>query len=547
MILLQKELVLITKQAIAAAQAAGTLPEFDIPTTIPLNRPKKAEWGDFSTAAAMQLAKVARRKPLDIANAIAQHLPNSPLLGSHTVTPPGFINYTFDNKWLATQVDAILQTGPAYFDLTLGQGQKAQVEFVSANPTGPLSIGRGRGGVLGDTYANMLEACGYEVTREYYFNNAGKQMDILANSLRVRYLQALGQDEALPDDHYQGEYLADLGKDVAAEVGDSMLESAVGDFLPYAEAAMFKSIKATLARMNIHHDVFFNENSLFESNAVWETLATLDEKGFVYEKDGARWFDVSSFGHEKDPVLVRSNGVPTYRLPDIAYHANKLNRGFDLVVNALGADHKDEFPDVKLGVRALGMDDGKLDVLFNQFVTVKGEKMSTRRGRFTTLDELMDEVGADVVRYFMLMRDANSHLDFDLDLALEQSDKNPVFYVQYAHARLSSVQRKAAEIGLTREGGDIRLLVHESELGLVRKLLELSELLEMAVRDKAPHHLVWYARDLAAAFHTCYRDCRVADADNPDLSRARLKLMEAARIGLAKVLGLMGVGAPTEM
>ncbi len=547
MILLQKELILITKQAIAAAQAAGDLPEFDLPANIPLNRPKNPEWGDFSTAAAMQLAKVARRKPLDIANAIAANLPNSPVLGSHTVTPPGFINYTFAGNWLAQQVDEILNVGDTYFNLSHGKGLNAQVEFVSANPTGPLSIGRGRGGVLGDTYANMLEACGYTVTREYYFNNAGKQMDILANSLRVRYLQALGQDIELPEDHYQGAYLADLGKAVMDDHGDSLKDADASAFHPLAEAAMFKSIKATLARMNIHHDVFFNENSLFESNAVFDTLAALDERGFVYEKDGAKWFNVSSFGSEKDPVLVRSNGVPTYRLPDIAYHQNKLNRGFDMVINVLGADHKDEFPDVKFGIRALGLDDAKLDVLFNQFVTVKGEKMSTRAGRFTTLDELMDEVGADVVRYFMLMRDANSHLDFDLDLALETSDKNPVFYVQYAHARLSSVQRKAAEIGLVRDGGDVRLLKHPSELALIKQLLVLPELLEMAVRDKAPHNLVWYARDLAAAFHTCYRDCRVADADNPDLSRARLKLMEAARIGLAKVLIMMGVAAPSEM
>jgi arginyl-tRNA synthetase len=457
------------------------------------------------------------------------------------------LNITLSQIWLAEQVDIILETSSKYADLNLGEGRKAQVEFVSANPTGPVSVGRGRGGVIGDTFANLLSSAGYEVSREYYFNNAGAQMRNLGESLRLRYLQALGREVEFPEDLYQGEYLAELGGRLAAEKGDSMALDSWEPFKQIAEDAMFDSILNSLEKLNIKMDVFFNENSMYEDGSVWKTLDALREKGYIYDKEGAVWFAARRLGSPEDRVVVKSTGEPTYRLPDIAYHVNKLERGFDLVVDVLGADHKDAFPDVLRGVQALGYDSSGIKLLMNQFVTVKGERMSTRAGRFTTLDELVEEVGADVVRFFMLMRAAESHLDFDLELAKEQSEKNPVYYVQYAHTRICSILRRAEEKGFSAEGGDVHLLIHPSEQALILQLLDLSEVIRRGVAELAPHHLTTYARDLATIFHGFYRDCLVLDPEAPELTRARLKLVTAARIGLSRTLGLLGVSAPEVM
>jgi arginyl-tRNA synthetase len=530
-----------------AAQEAGALPAFDLPAAAPINKPKNPSWGDFSSALAMQLTKAAGRPPLEVARTIQEHLPPAGFVGSVSVTPPGFINITLDPGWLAAQVERILAEGATFADMDTGGGLKAQVEFVSANPTGPLSVGRGRGGVIGDTMANLLQASGYDVTREYYFNNAGKQMRDLGESLRRRYLQALGQEVEFSEELYQGEYLAELGRQLASERGDTLAGESWETFKPIAESSMFDSIKATLARLNIRMDVFFNENSLYEDGSVWTTLSALQEKGYIYEKEGAKWIAFTQLGGPEDRVMVKSTGEPTYRLPDIAYHKNKLDRGFKLIIDVLGADHKDAFPDVVRGVQALGYDASGIKLLMNQFVTMKGERMSTRAGRFTTLDDLVDEVSADVVRFFMLMRAADTHLEFDLDLALEQSEKNPVYYVQYAHARICSILRKAEERGFSAEGGDVSLLVHPGELGLVRQLIDLAEVIDRSVRELAPHHLTTYARDLASTFHVFYRDCQVLDPEASELSRARLKLVTATRTGLARTLALLGVTAPETM
>ncbi|MFN2114259.1 MAG: arginine--tRNA ligase [Anaerolineae bacterium] len=530
-----------------AAQASGALPAFELPVSAPVARSKNPEWGDFSTALAMQLAGSAHMAPLEIAQAIEAHLPADDLVGSTSVTPPGFLNFTVAPRWLAGQVDRIAEAGTGYADLDSGAGRSAQVEYVSANPTGPLTVGHGRGGVIGDTVANALEAAGFDVTREFYFNNAGSQMRRLGESYRCRYLQALGDDVDVPEDGYKGQYLVDMAELLAAERGGELRDQPWETFKDLAEAELTAGQRETLRRVAIEMDVYFNEHSLYDDGTVWQTVDDLRERGFAYDRDGAVWFKATALGGAEDRVIVRSSGEPTYRLPDIAYHVNKLGRGFDLVIDVLGADHKDAFPDVRRGVEALGLDPEPIKILMNQFVTVKGARMSKRAGHFTTLDELLDEVPGDVVRFFLLMRAPESHLEFDLDLALEQSDKNPVYYVQYAHARVSSILRLARERGFTTDGADVTLLTHPSELALIRRLLELSTVIDRVAEDLTPHTLTTYARDLASDFHAFYRDCRVLDEGEPELSRARLRLVEASRIGLARALDLVGVSAPEEM
>jgi arginyl-tRNA synthetase len=530
-----------------AAQQSGALPVFELPAAVPVTRSKNPEWGDFSSALAMQLAKLAGMAPLDIAQSVASHLPAEAFVGSTSVTPPGFVNFTIAHEWLAEQVDTLLRAGTGYADLDRGANRTAQVEFVSANPTGPLTVGHGRGGVIGDTMANILEAAGYQVAREFYFNNAGKQMRRLGESYRVRYLQALGDDAELPDDAYQGAYLVEMATRLAESRGDELRDASWETFKDLAEAELAEGQQDTLARLGISMDLFFNERSLYEDGSVWRTVDELRARGYAYDHEGAVWFKATALGGPEDRVIVRSTGEPTYRLPDIAYHVNKLERGFDLIVDVLGADHKDAFPDVCRGVEALGLDASPIKILMNQFVTVKGERMSKRSGRFVTLDELLEEVPADVVRFFLLMRSAESHLEFDLDLAREQSDKNPVYYVQYAHARICSILRLADERGFSADGADVALLTHPSELALIRRLLGLSQTIDRVARDLAPHTLTTYARDLAADFHTFYRDCRVLDDGDTERSAARLKLVAASRIGLARTLGLLGVSAPESM
>jgi arginyl-tRNA synthetase len=541
-------------KAIAAAQAAGHLPAFELPEII-IEKPRDEGYGDYACPAAMQLARLARMAPIKIAEAIAANMPEVDYLSEVSVAPPGFINFRLQVAFLQQQVTEILEAGRRYGELDKGAGKRAQVEFVSANPTGPLSVGRGRGGVMGDTLARAMEAAGYDVSREYYFNNAGRQIDVLGVSLKIRYQQALGQDVALGDDHYLGDYLYWIALVLVGQHGDSLLEKETAFFSKVAEDTIFASIRATLRRLSIVFDVYYNEVDLYTSGRVREALEALQQRGYAYEQDGAWWFKSSTLGDEKDRVLVKSSGEPTYRMTDIAYHRHKAERGFDLVVDIFGADHHATAPTVLMGVQALGYDPDFVHVLLHQFVTLIRDgnqvRMSTRKGHFVTLDELMDEVGPDAVRYFMLSRSGNSTIDFDMDLAVEQSDKNPVYYIQNAHVRCAGIFRKWAEAGLPEDadaGADLSLLTHENELAFLRKALALTETLELMVDNFEPHHIAFYAYELAAAFHPTYETCRVLHSEVPEpLRLARLRFYRAAKQLLARALDLMGMSAPEIM
>ena len=545
--LLSTQLSNLILSGLSLAQKDGVLPSFESPEHIHLTRPKRREWGDYSSALPLQLAKSIGYSPIDIAKHIQDHLPKSPILADSTVSEPGFLNVTLSSNWLCSQVTRVISEGSSFADLDLYSNQSAQVEFVSANPTGPLTVGHGRGGVIGDTLSNLLGAVGYQVTREFYYNNAGQQMRKLGESLKIRYLQSLGITAQLLEDHYQGEYLVALGAELVERHSDDLSEESWEIFKDLAEDDIAAKQHSTLNRLNIVMDMLFNEQSLYEDGSIDKVVDKLRQKKLAYDKDGAVWFAVKGLGGLDDRVIVKSTGEPTYRLPDIAYHCNKMERKFDIVIDVLGADHKDSFPDVILGVKAMGYEYDRIKLLMHQFVNIKGERMSKRSGNFISLDDLIDEVGADVVRFFMLMRASESHLEFDIDLAREQSDKNPVYYVQYAHARICSILEKAELAGFLYRDAKVDGLVHPSERLLMRNLLELSDTIDRAVREMAPHYLTTYVRDLASSFHTFYGDCRVLDDDNVTLTLARLNLIRAVRIGLARALNLLGVSAAESM
>lgn len=548
------DLGLQVRNAIEKAQTAGDLPDFEIPEPV-IEKPRDPGYGDYATPCAMQLARLARMAPLKIAEAIVQHLSSLDYLEEVNVVAPGFINFRLKVDFLRGQVDEILADSANYGALDLGRGRRAQVEFVSANPTGPLTVARGRGGVMGDTLARAMSAAGYDVSREYYFNNAGRQIEILGESLKIRYQEALGQDVTLSEEHYQGDYLYWIALVLVGQHGDSLLDQPATYFAAVAEATIFASIRVTLGRLNIIHDVYYNEHDLYTTGRVWQALEALHKRGYAYEEGGAHWFKSSALGDAQDRVLVKSSGEPTYRMTDIAYHWHKAERGFDLVVDIFGADHHATAPTVLMGVQALGYDPDFVYVLIHQFVTLIREgrqvRMSTRRGHFVTLDELIEEVGADAVRYFMLSRSGNSTIEFDMDLAVEQSDKNPVYYIQNAHVRCAGIFRKWAEAGLPDDadkGADLSLLSNEHELAFLRKALELTEAIELMVRQYEPHHIAFYAYELAATFHPTYENCRVLHSEVPEpLRLARLRFYRAAKQLFARVLDLMGMSAPEVM
>jgi len=552
----------LTRQLLAALDALGGAPdgfrpEFEIPAN--------PEHGDLSTNAAMQLARHFRRSPRHIADSIAEHMKTDPdLVAGVEVAGAGFINFRFADRWLHTRLGHLLSEGGTYGRTRHGAGKRALVEFVSANPTGPLTVGHGRNAVLGDTVATLLEWTGYDVTREYYFNDAGRQMRVLGESVRARYEACARPDMptktidgvtvpgSFPDDGYLGHYIADIAEKLFEEHGARLLDEKSSDiFKQAAEKAIFAGIEATLNRLGIRMDSYFNERTLYDSGAIWDIVDALRQKNLAYDKDGAVWFRTTEFGKEQDTVLVKSSGEPTYRLPDIGYHVNKIERGFDRIVDIFGADHIATFPDVLSGVEALGHDTSKISVLIYQFVTLvrSGEpvKMSTRKATYVTLDELMDEVGEDVTRFFFLMRSANTHLEFDLDLAREASEKNPVFYLQYAHARIASILRKADETGLRSDGqAELSLLTHPAETSLIKQLLGFPEAVHMAAELTEPQKLATWLRDTATSFSKFYGECRIIGQEEA-LATARLQLASATRIVLHNGLTVLGISAPDSM
>ncbi|MCF7824437.1 MAG: arginine--tRNA ligase [Candidatus Marinimicrobia bacterium] len=519
-----------------------------------LSRPKSTENGDWSTNIAMVLARDLKRAPNQIAQEMMDGMElDTDIVEKFEIVNPGFINFFQSTNYLKSQLKLILDTGDTFGQNDTGKGLTAQVEFVSANPTGPLTVGHGRQTVLGDTIANILSWSGYAVTREYYFNNAGRQMRLLGESLKARYMELKGQSIALPDGGYEGEYLIDIAQDLLDKSPDLDNDTDINVYKEYAEKSIFAIIKTSLERIGVIHDVFYNERSLYDDGKIDEVLSLLRDKGLLYEKDGATWFKTSELGIEQDRVLVKSSGEPTYRLPDIAYHREKIARGFDLVVDIFGADHIDAYPDVLSALKVMGLKYEHINVVIHQFVTLlrSGEvvKMSTRKANFVTLDELIDEVGADVVRYFYIMRSASSHLNFDLDLAKRQTEENPVFYLQYAHARISSIFRRAKERGLEKDlsHADLSLLDEEYTVALINKALEFPEVVDHCRRSLEVHHLPGYLSELATALHKFYTEYKVIDLEQPALSQARLALLEAIQITLRNGLRILGISAPVQM
>ncbi|MBI4213913.1 MAG: arginine--tRNA ligase [Chloroflexi bacterium] len=550
--MIRDDLRRILEEAVAQAQASGDLPEIASPDVM-VERPSSGSHGDYASPVALKLARAARMSPMAIAGAITAKLEPPPWVAAVDVAPPGFLNFYIAPHWLAQQVEAILAAGSDFARVDVGGGRPVQVEFVSANPTGPLHVGNGRGAALGDSLARVLDKAGYQVQREYYVNDAGSQMEMFNASVYARYAQHLGAAEELPAGGYPGEYVSDIAAAIAETNGRRFLEMDPSD----AKVALGRlgvemlldQIREDLALMDVHYDRWFREQSLYDNRKVDQALQMLSEGGHVVEREGAVWFASASLGDERDNVLVRSNGLPTYFASDVAYHYDKfIERGFDTVIDVLGADHQGHVPRMKAVVGALGVESHRLVMLIYQLVNLVRQgrpvAMGKRSGEFVTLREVLGEVGPDAARFFLVGRSPDAMMEFDLDLAKAQSDVNPVYYVQYAHARMAGILRHAE--GTDFRDGDPTLLSDPSELTLIRKMLELPEIVADAALALEPHPLPHYAQELATEFHTFYDRCRVI-GDDPDLTKARLKLVAACQVALATTLDLIGVGAPDQM
>ncbi len=548
---IKEEITELLEKAANEAIRRNLLPPMVMPDIL-LERPQNPEHGDYASPLALKLARGARMNPLTIAESLASLIQLPKEIERIAVAPPGFINFSLRSDWLIRQVEEILSAGEEYGNTDLGKGARVQLEFVSVNPTGPLHLGHGRGAILGSTLSNVLGAVGYQVNKEYYINDAGSQMDAFYRSLYARYQQVLGIDAQMPSEGYFGEYLIALAREIAADEGRRFLEKeAMKELGRIGMARVIDSITSDLELLGVSFDVWFSEESLFDHGQYQRAMSLLREKGHTGEKEGATWFVSTALGEDKDNVLVRSDGSPTYFASDIAYHYNKfIERGFERVINIWGADHQGHVSRMKAAVGALGIDPERLRIIISQMVTLKrGEsvlRLSKRTGELITLRELVEEVGADACRFFFLSRSADSQMDFDLELAKRQSADNPVYYIQYAHARIASILRLAQERGIDYRGGDVSLFTAEPELTLIRKMLQLPEVMEMVASTLEPHHLSYYATDIATIFHDFYEKCRVISPDEA-LTWARLKLVEAAKIVLAKTLRLMGMTAPDRM
>ena len=547
----------MVKEALEQARRDGIL-QLDSTPDILVERPAKPENGDFATSLPLRLARATRINPLQLAETLVQYIATGEEVDRVVASHPGFINFYLRDGWVQQQLEEVRRAGPEFGNVDVGGQKRVMVEFVSVNPTGPVHVGHTRGAVLGSVLANILAAAGYDVTREYYINDAGSQMDAFYRSVFTRYKQALGQTAEMPANGYAGQYINDLAQNIldsqgpyfaGLEEGQALQE--IGDV---AREKMIAQIRDDLSRIGVVFDSWFSEGSLFRSGEYDLSVQLLRDKHYLSEREGALWFNSSQLGDDKDNVVVRSTGEPTYFASDIAYHRNKfIERSFDIVVDIWGADHQGHVARMKSAVAALGIDANQLTVLLFQLVTLKRGtqvvRVSKRAGEFVTLRELADEVGTDACRYFFLARSPSTQMEFDLELAKRESSENPVYYIQYAHARNASILNLARSQNIDWSAGDVGLLTDPSELALMRAMIRLPELVAAMARSLEPHHLPQYAMGLATAFHWFYENCRVisSDPNDGDITLARLKLVESAQIVFRRTLELMGMSAPDRM
>lgn len=539
-----------------AVVKAGLATEEQIPEVV-LELPKDKAHGDYATNMAMQLARVAKKAPRMIADDIVANFDKSKAsIEKIEIAGPGFINFYMNNSYLTDLVPAILTAGDAYGETNVGNNLKVQVEFVSANPTGDLHLGHARGAAVGDSLSNILDKAGYDVSREYYINDAGNQINNLAKSVEARYMQALGMEVEMPEDGYHGQDIIEIGERLAEEFGDKYVnvdeQERFDFFREYGLKYEMAKLQKDLEDYRVRFDVWYSETSLYHNGKIDRALEALRNAGHIYEEDGATWFRSTTFGDDKDRVLIKNDGSYTYLTPDIAYHQDKLERGFEKLINVWGADHHGYIPRMKAAIQALGYDNDTLEVEIIQLVHLfkNGEKMkmSKRTGKAVTMRELVDEVGLDAVRYFFAMRSSDTHLDFDLDLAVSQSNENPVYYAQYAHARICSMLRSGDEMNIALDGNyNLEYINSEKEIDLLKKLGEFPAAVTEAAEKRIPHRITNYINELAAALHSFYNAEKVLDQDNLEKTKARLALMKAVQITLQNSLKLIGVSAPEKM
>ncbi|MCY1049109.1 arginine--tRNA ligase [Mammaliicoccus sciuri] len=537
------------KASIIKSELVETVPEIKIET------PKDPANGDYSSNIAMVLTKLARKNPREIANQIVENLDtNKANVKKVDIAGPGFINFYLDQQYLTEIIKTALTKGETFGQTEERKNESIIVEYVSANPTGDLHIGHARNAAVGDTLSNVLSSAGYDVTREYYINDAGKQIENLAHSIEARYNQALGLDAELPEDGYYGKDIIAIGKDLAEkhpEIKDEAEEERIKTFRKLGLDYEMEKLKQDLADFNIHFDNWFSETSLYETNKISAVLDKMTELGYTYEQDGATWLKTTEFGDDKDRVLIKQDGTYTYFLPDIAYHYDKVERGFDKLINLFGADHHGYINRLKASLETFGVDSKRLEIQIMQMVRLLQDgvevKMSKRTGNAITLRDIMDEVGIDAARYFLTMRSPDTHFDFDMELAKKESQDNPVYYAQYAHARISSIIRQAEEKGITIDQNvDLSLITHEKAFDLLKKIAEFEPTIVSSAESRSPHRITNYIQDLAAQFHKFYNAEKVL-TDDAEKTKAHLALIEAARITLRNALALVGVSAPESM
>lgn len=540
----------------AAVIKAGLAQEDELPNVV-LEIPKDKTHGDYSTNMAMQLARVAKKAPRMIAEELINHFDKTKAsIEKIEIAGSGFINFYMDNSYLTHLIPTILQAGENYGETTVGNQQRIQVEFVSANPTGDLHLGHARGAAVGDSLCNILAKAGYDVSREYYINDAGNQINNLALSVEARYFQALGLEKEMPEDGYHGEDIIGIGKKLAEEFGDKYVHveemERFDTFRQYGLQYEMEKLKKDLEDFRVRFDVWYSETSLYHNGKIDTALQKLRDNGYIYEKDGATWFKSTELGDDKDRVLIKQDGSYTYLTPDIAYHKDKLERGFEKLINIWGADHHGYIPRMKAAIQALGYAKDALEVEIIQLVHLykNGEKMkmSKRTGKAVTMRDLVDEVGLDGVRYFFAMRSADTHMDFDLDLAVSQSNENPVYYAQYAHARICSILRQGEEQNITiSKEVDLAQITAEKEIEVLKKLGEFPLAVAEAAEKRMPHRITNYIFELASTFHSFYNAEKVLDVENMERTKARLALIKSVQITLNNALSLIGVSAPEKM